>query len=305
VALLSELAKVKAQAVVLDLGEFPQKVRLTLSYDHPRVRHFRIRLSDGSEVPLDRCSAAWWRRPQPFAISTAMKPSSYRTFAYQESLEAFSGLWQALDLFWVNHPSLDEAASHKTYQLKVAQEVGLLVPTTLVTNDPDEVRAFVRAYGHSNTVYKAFTGTKDNWRETRVLRREELPLLDSVRHAPVIFQEYIDIGLDIRVTMVGGDLFAAAIHSSKASYKVDYRMGLRSARIEAHRLPLQIEECLRSLMKRLGLEYGAIDLRMGSDGRYFFLEINPAGQWLFIEQQSGQPITASLARLLAAGVASL
>jgi hypothetical protein len=51
-------------------------------------------------------------------------------------------------------------------------------------------------------------------------------------------------------------------------------------------------------MKRLGLVYGAIDLRLTPEGRYIFLEINPAGQFLHIEYATGQPIAAALAQSL-------
>ncbi len=75
-------------------------------------------------------------------------------------------------------------------------------------------------------------------------------------------------------------------------------MDIANARIEATQLPGDVEARLRDLMRRLGLVYGAIDMRRTPDGQYVFLEINPAGQWLFVETFSGQPITASLARLL-------
>jgi glutathione synthase/RimK-type ligase-like ATP-grasp enzyme len=54
-------------------------------------------------------------------------------------------------------------------------------------------------------------------------------------------------------------------------------------------------------MRRLGLEYGAIDLRLTPDGEYVFFEVNPAGQFLFVEHACGLPISAALAARLAAG----
>jgi len=75
-------------------------------------------------------------------------------------------------------------------------------------------------------------------------------------------------------------------------------MDVASARIEAVELPDEVQALLHALMARLGLVYGAIDMRLTPDDRYVFLEINPAGQWLFVEQESGQAIAAALARLL-------
>jgi hypothetical protein len=61
-----------------------------------------------------------------------------------------------------------------------------------------------------------------------------------------------------------------------------------------------VEEKLLRLMQRLGLAFGAVDMRRTPDGRHVFLEINPAGQWLFVEDRTGQPITGALCSLMAA-----
>ena len=130
------------------------------------------------------------------------------------------------------------------------------------------------------------------------MRQDELSLLDHVRYAPVIFQEYVEALYDLRVTVVGDEVFAAAIHSQETAYAVDFRMDIESAEIEPVSLPVEVEERVRALLTRLGLVYGAIDMRRTPDDRYVFLEINPAGQWLFVEEKSGQPIASALAEVL-------
>ncbi len=213
-------------------------------------------------------------------------------------MEALYGLWHALDAFWVNDPGRDHVAHRKAFQLRVAQDVGLEIPDTLISNCPSAVQEFVGTKGIGRVIYKAFSATEQEWRETRLLRDDELGLIDNVRYAPVIFQEYIEAEADLRITVVGDQIFAAAIHSQETAYKVDFRIDITSARIEPARLPPDIEECLRHLMRRLGLVYGAIDMRRTPEGRHVFLEINPAGQWLFVEQHTEQPVTAALAQLL-------
>jgi hypothetical protein len=294
---LVELSKLGAPAQLLDLSEFPQRLGLAMRYEG-RTRRFVLGCAEGG-LDLEDCGAVWWRRPQSPEISSEIARSSHRMFAFNESVEALQGLWHALDAFWVNDPARDHVAQRKAYQLRVAQDVGLEIPATLVTNCPGAAREFVAPKGSERVIYKAFSATEEEWRETRILKPGEVPLLDNVRYAPVIFQEYIDADVDLRVTVVGDEIFPAAIHSQDTSYKVDFRIDIASARIEATRLPSDVEERLRAFMKRLGLVYGAIDMRRTPDGRHVFLEINPAGQWLFVEQFSGQPITASLARLLA------
>jgi len=160
------------------------------------------------------------------------------------------------------------------------------------------VREFITEQGYERTIYKAFSATEQEWRETRLLQSEELALVDNVQYAPAIFQEYIEAQYDLRITIVGDNIFSAAIYSQETAYRVDSRMDLANARIEPVCLPPNVEAQLHTLMAQLGLVYGAIDMRLTPDGRYVFLEINPAGQWLFIEQQSKQPITACLASVL-------
>ena len=294
------LAAMGHQAQILNLSHFPQHLSLSLRYEQGRRRDYRLAGLPCGELPLETCKAVWWRRPQNYEPDPAITVPAYRSFVLGESYETLSGLWLALDAFWINHPSRDADAAHKVFQLRVAQEVGFDIPVTLITNSPEDARAFVDRFGPERTIYKAFTATEQEWRETRLLRPGEVALLDNVRFAPVIFQELVPAEVDLRVTVVGNEIFPAAIYSQEMSYKVDYRMELSQVRIEAFELPEEVNRGLRALMDRLGLVYGAIDMRLTPDGRLVFLEVNPAGQWLFVEQSTGQPIALALARALAA-----
>jgi glutathione synthase/RimK-type ligase-like ATP-grasp enzyme len=295
---MTELNRLGDAVTLLDMSKFPQAMRLAMCYKK-EGRSFHFRLEDGEKISLSDCRSIWWRRPQAFVLHPEVVRPGDLNFIQSESHEAFAGLWQAADAFWINHPTRDQVASHKAYQLRVAQQVGLFIPSTLITNDPEEARGFIDARGHDQTIYKAFSATAEDWRETRLLRASEVALLDNVKYAPVIFQEYVAARVDLRVTVVGPSMFPAAIYSQETSYKVDFRMDMANARIESWTLPTDVESRLRAFMSSLGLVYGAIDMRLTEDGRYVFLEVNPAGQWLFVEERSGQPITAAISRLLA------
>ena len=286
------------RATVVDLARFPQEMRLVASLDGVG-RSYRL-LDGREEIVLDDCRAVWWRRPRPFVLHQEIATGPHATFAYNEGSQAFAGLWLSVDASWINHPTREETGARKLYQLRVAQDVGLEIPKTVVTNDPDEARRFIDALGFDRVAYKTFMPTSEDWRETRVLRPDELDLIASVTYAPVIFQEYVPARFDLRVTVVGPDMFAAAIHSSETSYEFDYRMDLANARVEPSVLPEEIERRLRDLMDGLGLVYGAIDMRLTPDGRFVFFEVNPSGQWRFVEERSGQPITERFSELLAA-----
>ena len=75
-------------------------------------------------------------------------------------------------------------------------------------------------------------------------------------------------------------------------------MRMDIATIRAHVLPDDVLDKLRQLMSILRLVYGAIDMRLTPDGEYVFLEVNPAGQWQFVEERTAQPITDALASYL-------
>ena len=293
-----ELSRHGAASRLLDLSRFPLQLGLSMHYDGRGGSKFVFGCDD-SGLDLDDCGAVWWRRPQHPSVEGAVGRAEYQQFALSESHEALHGLWQSLDeAFWINAPARDMVANRKAYQLKLAGDLGLEIPQTLISNCPQAARDFVARLGVGKVIYKAFSATEADWRETRILREDELAKLENVKYAPVIFQSYVEAEVDLRITVVGEQIFPAAIHSQDTSYKVDFRMDIGAARIEAATLPDDLTTQLHALMQRLGLVYGAIDMRRRPDGSHVFLEVNPAGQWLFIERATGQPITAALADLL-------
>jgi hypothetical protein len=293
-AVLDVLRRAGHPVVLVDSGRFPSSATVTQRFG-PDGPAWLVTV-DGETVDLRECRAAWWRRPRGFTLHEGLDPD-VAAWTYSECHEAISGMWAALEVSWVNPPALDEAAHHKPYQLAAAAEVGLPIPRTLITNDPTTARAFVEETGIGRTIYKTFLASEEHWRETRLLRPEELDLLDHVALAPVIFQEYVQAEADIRVTAVGDELFATAIHATPGGYDVDYRMDIDGAHFEPTRLSAETEQGLRALLRRLGLVYGAIDLRRTASADVF-LEVNPAGEWRFVEDRTGQPITAAMAGLL-------
>lgn len=292
---LGALARMGRGAELVDTAAYPASSSISQRFE---AGESSATLAVGGRViDFGTVGAVWWRRPQPFVLHDGLDPG-VASFTYSECHEAVAGLWQCLDAAWVNPPGLDEAAQHKPYQLKTAVAVGLPVPRTLITNEPAAARRFAAKLGPERTVYKTFLATEDHWRETRLLRDEEVALLDRVALAPVIFQEYVPAVADLRVTVVGPQVFATAITAAPGGYQVDYRMDLDAARYEPTELDPVTEKGLVCLMERLGLVYGAIDLRRTPDGEEVFLEINPAGEFGFIEERTGQPIAEAVASFL-------
>lgn len=300
-AVMRELAKQGQSGVrMLNFSDFPTRLSLSIRMDGNGHRDFSLNFP-GEKISMDAVRAAWWRRPQPFGIPPSVKDPNVRHFAMSEAATAFQGMWQASRALWVNNILRDAAAAHKPWQLAMAKEAGLAVPETLITNDPAEARAFWAAFP-GEVVYKPHTASLHAWRETRILKPQEQAFAESVRLAPVIFQKYVP-GTDLRITAIGERLFPAEADTKGGEYQPDVRLNTNLT-YRTHKLPATVAEKLLRLMRRLGLEYGAIDMRLTPEGQYVFLEVNPAGQFLYVEMATGMPIAAALAEHLASGRAS-
>lgn len=285
-------------ALLLDLAELPVRACLSIEYGGRNAPAILYTRASGDTFSLNEVQSVWWRRPQVPDLSQVTDPQ-VNLFTANEWSEAINGLWHLLEARWMNDPVRDDAASRKARQLHVAAQAGLKVPRTLITSDPARARSFVERLGMGHVVYKTFSCTHAIWRETRLLRPDDLGLIEAVRVAPVIFQEFIPAECDLRITAVGGQYFPAAIRSGQSEDRIDFRMAVGNASVQAEALPDAVTRKLDALMERLGLVYGAIDMRRTPDGEYYFFEVNTAGEFLFIEDRTLQPISGRIAEWLA------
>jgi len=281
---------------IVDVAWFPNQMRLT-ARTGAEADSLEFDLPEGRRIPLDRVGAVWYRRIRPMTVDPLLEDETARLFAWSEANEALLGVWYAMNCFWMNPPLADEAALRKIHQLRIARRVGLSIPETLVTNSPDEARDFIGQHGAGRVIRKAFRNIAQAPRETALVTERELGMLDSVRFTPVIFQGFVPARLDLRVTVVGDDIFAASIESDEA-HRVDYRSGLGSAEVRPYQLPADVAERLLALMSELKLAFGAVDFRVTPEGEHVFLEVNPAGEYLFISERTGQPIPQAIAATL-------
>jgi len=182
--------------------------------------------------------------------------------------------------------------------------MGFNVPPTTATNDEAAVRTFTSGRQViGKTVSSGYIDSPDGYRAvfTTALNTTDLDDLSGLCLSPVIFQEHIRKASDIRVTVIGGEVFAAEIMSqAHPSSSTDWRATEDPAiEHQCHNLPSkQKQQCL-ALVSRLGLEFGAIDLALTGDGQYIFFEINPNGEWLWLQYQLGFPIAEKIAQWLA------
>ncbi|MCU1646659.1 MAG: hypothetical protein JWN03_6934 [Nocardia sp.] len=247
---------------------------------------------------LDDASSVWWRRPQPCVVPGSARgvDDDYR----QAECDGFlQGLLWSIPALWVNDPGADRTANRKLVQLETAYRAGFAVPETLITNDVDEARSFIDSRPGPVVYKRAGTG-RGAFTETRIVTAADLARLETIRNSPTIFQDYIHAECDLRIVWVDGMEWVVRIDSQSGVGRVDSRLDT-SVDFTADRLPASVSKSLTTLMGALGLAFGVLDLRVGLDGEFWFLEVNPQGQFAYLEIKTGLPIFESLANLLVLG----
>jgi glutathione synthase/RimK-type ligase-like ATP-grasp enzyme len=248
-------------------------------------------------LDLTEIAGVWWRRGHAYGLEDAVAHPQIRTLVEKECAQAFRGALETSVRNFFNRPSNSRTASLKLKQLQVASTLGLRVPETMVTNDPEAAFQFV-AQRRGDTVYKLFSGTDFGVFETRQINStDDLTDLWRARYCPVLLQRQIHGDYDVRVSIIGPHVFAAAIHYKAGRHPVDGRID-RSVPIRSIELPAEISTKLLQLTSHFGLTYGAIDLRYSADDGFTFFEINPDGQYLWIEIETGLPISDAIAAQL-------
>jgi glutathione synthase/RimK-type ligase-like ATP-grasp enzyme len=196
---------------------------------------------------------------------------------------------------WVNHPHANRLADHKGYQLALAAQEGLRVPHTAITNDPAMVLDLV---GQFPIVYKRLGAAPMPSVATKPFLVSDRARLAALATCPAMFQELIPARFDIRVTVIGGDVYSAEIDSQVGNSPLDWRFDY-SVPFRPHNLDLETTDKIVRLVGRCGLSFAAIDLRLTPEGEYVFLDLNPNGQYLFVELLAGLPLTDRMAAFLA------
>ena len=250
---------------------------------------------DGGTVEVSGLRLLWWRRchgrPE---VPAAVCDPAMRELVVKDSLSALRGsLISAFTGTWISDPYATERAQNKLLQLRVARAVGLTVPRTLISSDPEQIRAFAQAQG-GTVVAKALTGLLGTALEAGRVRLDSLQNEDEMRLAPTIYQQEVSGKDHLRVMVFGERVHAARIRSAE----LDWRLA-NDATIVPVELDAGLQDMLRLVLVKLGLRMGVFDLKITPGGQPVFLEVNPQGQFLFVEGMSDLPLTDAFARFAA------
>jgi len=294
---------------VLNVGSFLEShTKMSLSIKSG-ILFGNISCHDGSELDLERVKSIWFRRPRNVFVDIDL-PDLEKRFIEDEVLSSMWSLYTCLDdVFWMNHPlNAKYLLEHnKLFQLKLAVASGLVIPRTIVTNNPDQLEDFCRSCGNSiavkairSRIFQHDDGTATGIYTNKVGTDEIQKNRKSILLAPLMAQEYVAKRLELRITIVGETAHTCAIYSQDSERTKDdwRRYDFDKVRHEKFDLPDEIKTNLFKLMRKCNLTFGAVDMVLTPDGEYVFLEVNPSGQFGWIENLTGLPISQSIAEIL-------
>jgi glutathione synthase/RimK-type ligase-like ATP-grasp enzyme len=241
---------------------------------------------------LDAIDVVWFRRPVTEPVLPVEMHPGDRIVAQRECSIFSRNLWQLIapSAFWVNPLASRQRSNAKAIQLQEALAVGLKVPPTLCSNDPEKIRTFLDRY-EGQAIYKPFYPAQ--WVKKRgsallftaEVGQDDLPEDEILRLTPGIFQKRIEKDHELRITCIGERLVVAKLLSQEIpSARLDWKLAFAALRVEPGEIPREVEQACRALLLRLGIVFACVDMIVTPEGEYVFLEVNEMGQFLWVEE---------------------
>lgn len=292
-------------AVRLDTDSFPLSVSLAVERTTLGVEAV-LELPDRS-LRLSEVNAVWLRRLWTPQLPASMSPEDRDACVETSRTALQDALVHLTDCHWVNALEPSMRAESKVLQLRVAHELGFELPDTTITNNPgwvERLRAREPRLVTKLLVPLSYAMQADRFFYTSQLDDEAHAQLHRIKYAPQIFQPLVEKAHELRVIVVGKETFTASIDASKTERgRVDWRQldANEGVTWKKATLPNALSQRIFRLMKRLGLVSGALDFIVTPDGRHVFLEVNPAGEWGWLERDLGYDISGAFARALIQG----
>jgi len=250
-----------------------------------------LRLHDQLHVIDNHIDIVWCRRRG--RLDTSFIHPDDLAFASREFRAFFDGFWEgaARDAIWINPWQSRKLADTKIKQLSVARAIGFPISPTLISNDPEKIVEFVSRHGIEKIIFKTifpavWDGGGDSVMVTNAtaITEDLLEAPDDLRRCPGIYQVLVDKVAELRITVMGDRVYCAEIIAGNARRAaVDWRVAQHEMQVLPFDLLPEICELCRRLVSGLGLTFGCLDVLLGKDGQFYFLEVNEMGQFLWIE----------------------
>lgn len=303
---IQHIERLGEEAVRLDTDLFPTEIGMISRYGCDQADDQIILALPGRSVDLGKVTAIWNRRSNIGDKVPETLGAQIREASIGESEVSMDGMLAALNVFELDPREHVSRARHKELQMRVARSLGLDIPRTLTTTDPSQARAFAEACNW-NLVAKVLSPfiikeeTVEKVVYTTRIDRRHAAQLDGLRLCPMTFQENVAKAMELRVTVIGRHIFTASIASQALEHaRIDWRRANDELldKWQRHNLPDDLTEKLFRFLDYFGLNYGAMDVIVTPEGRHVFLEVNPVGQYGWIEEATGYPMSKAIAETL-------
>ncbi|MCJ8153158.1 ATP-grasp ribosomal peptide maturase [Chryseobacterium sp. SSA4.19] len=264
------------------------------------IREDFFELTDelGNTINSKEIQAVWHRKSWGISIPEELD-ESYRSVFLKEYVSLRYNLLTILEhLPWINPlENENKIDGNKMFQLKIAKKNNLTIPKTIFSNDSDRITAFFQESCNGKMVAKLHgviskSMSGENFLSTNIIDENSLDDIADIAYCPMIFQPYVEKEYELRIVYVNGEFFTGKINNSE---NVDWRVAKGNYFWSAYHLPEYIQANLTSMMKEMGLYIGAIDMIKGKDGNYYFLEVNPQGEWGMLQKELNFPIAERIA----------
>ena len=280
--------------------DFPHACSVSLEIQDGRIQG-EIRAAD-RRVAFDDICAAWYRRSRNLYMGPVSRTSEkLDDYVKAQSTATVVAVCAGLETLWVSHPFRLRRGEVKALQLAEAARAGLATPHTLISNDPERAATFVGALGDTECAIKPLQaiGVTDE-QGYRLPLTTTLPpgySLESLALAPTMLQPYVEKAFELRCVVIGDTIFSAKMDSqADEKSRIDWRGG--DPEHEIFTLPEQVEAAIHRMMDSFELNFASLDMIVTPEDEYVFLELNPNGQWLWLEYELGLPLVATMADLL-------
>ncbi len=275
---------------------FNHQMKLSLN-----TSSFTITDESGNQISSEDIKAVWHRKTWSIKFPEDLD-DHYRAIFLNEYQSLRLNVFTTLEhLPWINPlQSERNIESNKILQLKIAKKNGLIIPETLFSNNEDAVKDFFRNFCSGKAIAKLHgtISASMNGQEmisTIVFDENSFDHLSDITSCPMIFQPYIHKQYELRIVYVNGEFFTGKINNS---IHADWRVSRSDFFWEKYDLPEAVENSLNLMMKEMGLIFGAIDMIKSTDGNYYFLEVNPQGEWGMLQKELNFPIAERVADYL-------
>lgn len=292
-AVAHEINKNKlAKAYILEIDRL--SVKCSLSWQLDSLNSSSLEIGDGIVVPISELDSIWWRRSRSDQRLELDYSTSHTDLINNDWRGSIRGALETGHKgSWISHPSATERASNKLTQLAVAQECGIRVPRTLVSNNPTSVRDFVKEIS-SGVIAKPVVGTKHDLLFTQLI--DSTALVDeAIISVPAIYQEFVPGTDHLRINCFGEYMHGSIISTSD----LDWRQDLTSSNLREWQVPNDLAGSIKAILKRLDLAMGVFDFKITPSGEFVWFEVNPQGQFLFLEGLTKAPLLKEFSSFLA------